>query len=147
VVLPVASTLAAAEALPTVTVPSAVRGRVLIVDDEPRLIGALRRVLEDEHEVEGVASAREAHALLTSGQRYDVILCDLMMPEMTGMDLHAELARTSPEVAERMVFLTGGVFTPRARAFLDQVANARLEKPLDSQNLRVLIRDRLRGRE
>jgi signal transduction histidine kinase/CheY-like chemotaxis protein len=149
VVIPVARTLPVLESAPTVTLPAAVRGRVLIIDDEPRLIGALRRVLEEDHDVEGLTSAREALAALTSsgGPKYDVILCDLMMPEMTGMDLHTELVRVNPETAERMVFLTGGVFTPKARAFLDQVANARLEKPLDSQNLRVLIRDRLRVRE
>ncbi len=147
VVLPIASSKPVAEAPSVASATAGVRGRVLIVDDEPRLIAALRRVLEEEHDVVGLSGAREALALLVGGDRFDVILCDLMMPEMTGMDLHAEITRTLPELADRMVFLTGGVFTPRARSFLDQVANTRLEKPLDSQNLRVLIRDRLRVRD
>jgi CheY-like chemotaxis protein len=70
-----------------------------------------------------------------------VILCDLMMPDMTGMDLHAELARKLPEQATRMIFLTGGAFTPRAREFLDEVPNQRLEKPCDLGKLLALIND------
>jgi CheY-like chemotaxis protein len=71
----------------------------------------------------------------------DVILCDLMMPDLTGMDLHAELTATAPEVARRMVFLTGGAFTPAARAFMDQVQNARVDKPFDPQKLREQVRE------
>jgi len=62
-----------------------------------------------------------------------------MMPEMTGMDLHAELLRREPALAERLVFMTGGAFTPAAREFLDRVPNARVEKPFDVQDLRALI--------
>ncbi|HMI93714.1 MAG TPA: response regulator, partial [Polyangiales bacterium] len=70
---------------------------------------------------------------------FDVILCDLMMPHMTGMELHAKLLRSHPEQAKRMVFMTAGAFTPRARAFLESVPNPRLEKPFDPQSLRALI--------
>ena len=70
-----------------------------------------------------------------------MILCDLMMPELTGMDLHAELEKIAPDQASRMVFMTGGAFTPRAREFLERVPNARVEKPIDFQNLRVLLRN------
>jgi len=76
-----------------------------------------------------------------AGERFDVILCDLMMPELTGMDLHAELEKLAPDQAARMVFVSGGAFTPRARDFLDRVPNARVEKPIDFQNLRVLLRN------
>ena len=58
----------------------------------------------------------DALARITAGERFDVILCDLMMPHMTGMDLHAALAGAVPEQAERMIFMTGGAFTPSARA-------------------------------
>jgi len=61
------------------------------------------------------------------------------MPQITGMDLHAELARDLPDVAGCMVFMTGGAFTPRARAFLDDVANPRVDKPFDGRALRALI--------
>jgi CheY-like chemotaxis protein len=63
-----------------------------------------------------------------------------MMPTMTGMELHDELARREPALAARMSFLTGGAFTPRARAFLAEVPNPRLEKPFDPQGLRNFVR-------
>jgi hypothetical protein len=63
------------------------------------------------------------------------------MPELTDMDLHAELEKIAPDQAARMVFVSGGAFTPRAREFLERVPNARVEKPIDLQNLRVLLRN------
>jgi DNA-binding NtrC family response regulator len=74
-----------------------------------------------------------------AGKRFDAILCDLMMPEMSGMDLYAEIARAFPDYRERMVFITGGAFTPSAKTFLDEVANERLEKPFDPQGVRSLV--------
>jgi PAS domain S-box-containing protein len=114
------------------------RGRVLVVDDEAMVGNALRRILKD-HDVTVLSDAREARSRLAQGERYDLILCDLMMPEMTGMDLHTELARVTPEQAERLVFLTGGAFTPAATEFLDRVPNERLEKPFVASNLRALV--------
>ena len=87
-----------------------------IIDDEPLLIAALSRTLAPEHEVVAFTNAREALERLRAGERYALILCDLMMPEMTGMELYATLAREAPGQAERMVFLTGGAFTEAARA-------------------------------
>ena len=101
-------------------------------------------MLGHEHEVTIVLSAGDAHRRVVAGERYDVILCDLMMPQMTGMDLHAEFLRTVPEQASQMVFLTGGAFTPGARTFLDAVPNQRVEKPFDTQHLRSIINDRIR---
>jgi signal transduction histidine kinase len=129
--------------LPDVTPPPR-RGRVLVIDDEPIIIKALDRLLVAEHEVTAASTAGEARERILAGEQYDVILCDLMMPQMTGMDLHAELLRVMPEQASRMVFLTGGAFTPDARAFLDQVPNQRVEKPFDTQHLRSIINDRVR---
>ena len=80
---------------------------------------------------------------IEKGERFDVIMCDLMMPEMTGMDLHARLSQSRPSDAARMVFLTGGAFTTEAREFLDRVTNHRVEKPFDPVALRALVRDRL----
>jgi PAS domain S-box-containing protein len=134
---------------PTVTKPPPVsvasrRGRVLVIDDE-RLVGsAIRRTLAAEHDVATVESARAALERLASGERFDVIFCDLMMPEMTGMDLHRELREAHPDQAARVIFLTGGAFTPRARAFLERVPNPRIEKPFDLEQVRALVNERLR---
>ena len=122
------------------------KGRILVVDDEPLIGLAIRRILQREHEVVTLTSAREALAWLLRGERFDVILCDLMMPEMSGMDLHQELARQLPEVAERMMFLTGGAFTPDARAFLSRLGNRHAEKPFSSEKLRELVQALLLAR-
>ena len=118
--------------------------RVLIIDDEPMILGALRRALDPDYQVTCLSSGREALARLSAGERFDVVLCDLMMPDMTGMDLHAEIGRVAPAQVERMIFVTGGAFTPKARDFLEQVPNPLVEKPVDFQNLRALMKNLLR---
>jgi signal transduction histidine kinase len=111
------------------------RARVLLVDDEPAIGRVLTRALEGLHDVEATASGRALLARIAAGERFDVIISDLMMPEMTGMDLHAELRSVAPDQAERMVFLTGGAFTSRARDFLSTVENPVIEKPLERKDL------------
>ncbi|MFY0527700.1 two-component regulator propeller domain-containing protein [Archangium gephyra] len=122
---------------------SRVRGRVMIVDDDVMVSSALRRTLAREHDVEVVTSSRQALELLKGpkGTEVDVVLCDLMMPDLTGMELHADLVTSAPAVAGRMVFVTGGAFTPAARTFMDTVKNARVDKPFDPQLLREQVRD------
>ncbi|HEX8700521.1 MAG TPA: response regulator [Myxococcaceae bacterium] len=119
------------------------RGRILVVDDEPMVSQAIRRALQREHEVVTLTSAREAHSRLSAGEQFDLILCDLMMPEMSGMDLHDALTRTAPGQAARMVFLTGGAFTPKAREFLGQLKNPMVEKPFMPRELQALVRSLL----
>lgn len=143
VILPRAPSDVAVPAVAKATKPPR-SGRILIVDDEPMILGAIVRSLGNAHEVTTLESAREALARIEAGERYDVIVCDLMMPQMTGMDLHAALQARTPEMAERMVFMTGGVFTSRARTFLDTIPNQRLEKPFDTMHFRAMISDRLR---
>lgn len=128
---------------PPVAVVSGRRGRILVVDDERLLGNAVRRMLSAEHEVLAVTSARDAIGLLSQGERFDVIFCDLMMPEVTGMDLHAELLQLAPEQAEKIVFMTGGAFTSQAREFLDHVRNPSVDKPFDRSKLRAIIHDLL----
>jgi CheY-like chemotaxis protein/two-component sensor histidine kinase len=137
-----------AQAPPRAAAPSAesaarpARLAVLVVDDEPSLARALRRWLGGANDVTIADSGREAlRILVEEQQRFDVILCDLMMPDLTGMDVYEELRRARPGLEHRIVFMTGGAFTARARAFLDSVANPRLEKPLDLQSVRTILRD------
>jgi signal transduction histidine kinase len=116
------------------------RGRILIVDDERMLGITIQRILSGEHEVMAVTTARAAYRLLSEGARFDVILCDLMMPEMTGMDLYAELLELAPDQAKRFVFMTGGAFTENASRFLARVSNPSIQKPLKASSLRSLVR-------
>jgi len=125
------------------TPPVAPRSRILVADDEPVLANALGRLLEAQHEVVVCKSGREAARILDQDTRFDVILCDLIMPDITGMDLYEQLAQEHPELAERMVFMTGGTFTARARDFLARVTNPALDKPFDLATLEALLRARM----
>jgi nitrogen-specific signal transduction histidine kinase/CheY-like chemotaxis protein len=116
------------------------RGRVMIVDDEPAVLSALNRLVSLHHEVVPIRSGLEALDLLRGGARFDAILCDLMMPELTGMGLHEALVSERPEMATRMVFISAGAFTPEARAFLERVPNDRIFKPFDVGAVREAIR-------
>lgn len=118
--------------------------RVLVVDDELPVAAMLSRVLGDEHDVRITTSAREALELLVN-EEFDVVLCDLLMPGMSGMDLHQQLAERRPGLEQRLVFMTGGAFTPRASEFLGTVPNRRVEKPFDLREVRHLVRDLARS--
>ncbi|MDQ3031270.1 MAG: PAS domain S-box protein [Myxococcota bacterium] len=120
------------------------RGHILVVDDEELVLRGVKRILAKEHEVVTLVRAADALALCAGGQSFDLILSDLMMPEMTGMDLHRELALVAPAQADRMIFLTGGAFTPGARHFLSEPPKEHLEKPFDAANLRAIVQRYLR---
>jgi nitrogen-specific signal transduction histidine kinase/CheY-like chemotaxis protein len=120
----------------------ATRRRVLVIDDDPGVAEAIAKTLADEHDTEVTTNAADALALFAAGARFDVILCDLMMPDMTGMDLYRETLRVAPSLASRVVFMSGGVYTPRARAFVEGLPNRCIEKPPDMAKLRELVRER-----
>ena len=116
------------------------RGKILVVDDEVLFATSLRRLFASEHAVTVVHNGREALERIESGDRFDVILCDLMMPEVTGAELHAELTKIDPDQANRMIFLTGGAFSPASQTFLERVTNLCFEKPCDIEELRAAVR-------
>jgi len=76
---------------------------------------------------------------LLRGERYDLVLCDLMMPELTGMALHDRIAERDPALASRFLFLTGGVFTSAAEAFLARTGAVPLLKPFEPATLKERI--------
>lgn len=115
------------------------RACVLVVDDEPALAAMIRRVLQKEFDVDLAGDAREGLERMDGDAPYDVVLCDLMMPDMTGMDLYAEIARRQPGLERRFIFMTGGAFTTRASEFLAQVPNRRLEKPFETAVLKAAV--------
>lgn len=111
---------------------------VLAVEDEPAVGRVLQRLLMP-HRVTVVTRAREALARIGAGEHFDVILCDVMMPELTGMDFHALLRDARPDLADQVIFLSGGAFTQRARDFFETIPNPRLDKPIDAAKLRSLV--------
>ncbi len=121
------------------------RRRILVVDDEPMVGRAISRVLGAQHEVAVVTSGEAALARLRAGPEVDLVLCDLMMPGLSGMDLFEQTRQAAPATAARFVFLTGGAFTDRARQFLERVPNPRLDKPFDPDGLRRAVAGLLLG--
>jgi PAS domain S-box-containing protein len=119
------------------------RGRILVVDDEPMIVKIVKRTLSAEHDVVALDRAPDALGRIEQGERYDVILCDLIMPVMTGMEFYESLGVVAPDQVSKVVFLTGGAFTLRAREFLDKVPNIRLEKPFELSALRSMVNDRV----
>jgi two-component system cell cycle sensor histidine kinase/response regulator CckA len=136
---------AATRTTPAEGTVAATRGRVLIIDDEAALADVLASTLSPEHDAQVARSGREALALLARDDRFDVILCDLMMPDMSGMDVFERLREEKPALTDRVVFVTGGAFTPRARDFLRSVDNETVEKPFDMPRLRQMLRARVNG--
>jgi CheY-like chemotaxis protein len=144
VVLPPSATLAEQAAVPPpATAAEHRRGRLLIVDDEVLFSTSLRRLFSFEHDVTVVNRGRVALDRIAAGERFDAIVCDLMMPEVTGVELYAELQRIAPTQADRIIFLTGGAFSSSAQQFLDSVPNRWFEKPCDIGELRSEIRHHL----
>jgi signal transduction histidine kinase len=149
-------------ARPVVPAPGPLRRpRVLVIDDEPAVCGALGRLLSVEHEVSMLTDPREALARLVGGERYDAVLCDLMMPQLSGPALFGKVEREAKDAARSFVFLTGGALTPEAQAFLHglrlqaeagpgggprfETASRVLYKPVALGDLRAAIRSRLQA--
>ncbi|WP_223755448.1 MASE1 domain-containing protein [Myxococcus sp. RHSTA-1-4] len=119
------------------------RGRVLVVDDEPRLAQSMRLLLEPYHDIVTTTRGSEALALVSAGHRFDVILCDLQMPETDGATVYRRLCALAPGQAERVVFISGGAYTAESRAFMDSVTNRVLEKPVRPEVLMATVSDAL----
>jgi signal transduction histidine kinase/ActR/RegA family two-component response regulator len=122
------------------------RRRVLIVDDDALVGEALARALEGEAKVEVMTEGRVAVERLAAGERWDVILCDLMMAGFSGMEMYGETLRRAPDAAGSLVFMTAGAFTSGARAFVENMANRCIEKPIEVERLRELVRRSETGR-
>ena len=119
------------------------RARVLVVDDEPQLLSVLAIVLSEHHEVVTLSDAKAALELLLHDDSFDVVICDLMMAPMTGIELHDALRAERPGRERRMVFMTGGAFTEHASAFLARTPQRRLDKPFDMKRLLETVREQL----
>lgn len=111
------------------------RARVLFIDDDVPIVKSVGRLLRTWHDVICVTSAREALALIGKGHSFDAVICDVNMPQMTGMDFYDELSKTRPDLASCTIFMTGGAFTHRAARFLDAIPNQCLSKPFDQGSI------------
>jgi two-component system, cell cycle sensor histidine kinase and response regulator CckA len=115
------------------------RARILIIDDEPLLGQTLRFAFQDRHDVEVAASGREAIDRLASDAAFDLILCDLMMPDVSGEHVFLAVSERSPRLLPRFVFMTGGAFTEQAQDFLARFGGRHLEKPFNIDEVEQLL--------
>jgi two-component system cell cycle sensor histidine kinase/response regulator CckA len=127
-------------------VPETRRGSVLVVDDEPMIGRVLEITLQPEHDVKVVQSAEAALAVLENADAFDVILCDMTMPGMSGQEFFEQLTKTRPDLAERVVFMSGGALNERAAAFLKRMSDRCIEKPFRTEKLLPLLSKRMGDR-
>jgi signal transduction histidine kinase/CheY-like chemotaxis protein len=121
------------------------RRRLLAIDDEALLLKAYRRMLGDAHELITALGGTEALRLLERDTAFDVVLCDLQMPEMSGMEVHAAVRERYPALADRFIFVTGGAFSSDARRFLEDAVSAVIQKPFRIEDMMALIDRTARG--
>jgi len=123
------------------------RRRILAIDDEALLLKAFQRMLVSHHDIETKLGAREALRCFGEDRRFDVVLCDLQMPDMSGVELHAVVKQQWPDLARRFIFITGGAFSSEARRFLEDSSIACINKPFQLHELLELIETRVAGGE
>jgi PAS domain S-box-containing protein len=115
------------------------QARILIVDDEPAILRALGRVLHG-YQVTRALSGREAISRIEHSGPYDVVFCDVMMPELSGIDVYERAKEVCPGQEQRIVFITGGAFTEPAAKFIESIDNPKLGKPFDAGEVRALVK-------
>jgi PAS domain S-box-containing protein len=127
--LPIVPPPAAPVAPAAVPEPSGKRGSILVIDDEPFVANALSRLLRSRgFKTEVATDGRVGLEKMLKGD-YQAVLCDLMMPEFSGVDLYHQVAASAPDLVRRLIFLSGGAFTPRAEEFVQEAHRPVLSKP------------------
>ena len=120
-----------------------IRGRVLVVDDDPGVLAVLRRMLDVAHEVVISDSAETALRMLHARAEFDAIVCDVMMPTMDGVAFYREVLESIPQLASRIVFLSGGVKAEQEAKFFSSIPNMALQKPPNARELLRAIETQL----
>jgi len=121
------------------------RGRILVIDDEPLIGRIIHRALNDQHDVSFFEHAADAMRLLERGEAFDLVMCDLVMPDLSGPEFHDILSARWPHLLARTIFMTGGAFTPATVAFVDRVSPSLLSKPFDLDLLKDLVSARVQS--
>jgi signal transduction histidine kinase len=125
--------------------PTLTRGRILVIDDEPMIGKVVRALLRTDHDAVVVQSAAAGLRCLENGEVFDLILCDMAMPELSGPEFYANVAKRWPSLLSSVVFMTGGATTPAAAEFLHALSTPVLPKPFTADTLKRLVHDCLPG--
>jgi signal transduction histidine kinase len=118
-------------------------GRVMVIDDEEAIGRVVARAFSKRHQVTVVQRAVDAFARFAAGDRYDLVLCDLLMPSVSGPEVHATIAARWPELLPSLVFMTGGAFTPATAEFVGRALTPLLHKPFRAADVAALLDQRL----
>jgi CheY-like chemotaxis protein len=116
------------------------RPRILVVDDEPVMGSLLRRIFSAAHEVTVVQHGRDALSIMDGGAEFDVVLCDVVMPDLSGPQVYEAVRQRHPRLVDRFVFITGGAIHEKSRTFLASIKNPVLTKPFELATIRDLVR-------
>jgi len=110
-----------------------------VIDEERHVIGVLRMLLADTCRIDGFTDPAKALAKLERGNPYDIILCDVQMQKVTGLDVYHRLQASRPNDAERVVFLSRRDLSPPLRAALTALPNPVIEKPFVMDEVRRVV--------
>jgi len=124
-------------------VSDARRGRILVVDDELGMCQLVDRMLCRDHEVTTTTEPRRAIDLIRDGARFDLIIADVMMPVMNGVEVHAAIASIDADSAARLTFFTASVLSPDLERRLGALPNTVLRKPVSVSAMRAFVRGRI----
>jgi len=117
--------------------------RILVIDDEPQILRAIGRALK-VYQLTTAETGQRAIDILSEGQDFDLILCDLIMREISGIEVYQWVLDNRPELLDRLIFVTAGTFTDELRNFLAVVPNPILNKPFDTKTLRWMVAQKVR---
>jgi DNA-binding response OmpR family regulator len=121
------------------------RRRVLVIEDDPKFGSFIGRVLAPPHDVLVLTRAQEALGRIARGERFDLILCDLMLPGVSAVGFHEQLGLIAPELVGNVVVVTGGAYSQESEAFLKRADIRRIEKPFPSLGaFRAMVHEHLR---
>src|SRR3989442_774567 len=136
--LPIGARVARTEAAPVPAGESKPLS-ILVVDDEPHILHYMRATLESYgHTVELASDGTYALERALAGP-FDVIICDLRMPHLSGREMYTKLARQDPRVAERIIFATGDTVRGDTLQFLEALGRPYLHKPFTLAELRAAL--------
>jgi two-component system NtrC family sensor kinase len=113
---------------------------VLIIDDDPAVASSMQRALQGEHHVQVLDGGEKATALLAQGSRYGAILCDLFMPELNGVELYERVRAMDSRQADRIIFVSGGIYTQEIQSQVSRLRNPLLQKPFTLDQIRHVVR-------
>ena len=118
------------------------RRRILLIDDEPNVRKSMTRMLRS-YDVTAKPNGREGLTALQNAC-FDAVICDLVMPDLDGVDVHEAISHSHPELIERTIFTSGGAYTPRTAAFVAKHEIIFVEKPIHPRQLLGMLEDLFR---